>query len=155
MIAAAESSGVNLMYAQTAKFYPDNVTAKGLIDNGEVGDVIWIAIYIVTPGSPKSEEWHRWRSTGGGFFTYEGPHSIDQLRWLVGSDIDSVHSVGMGRYVSGGDGEDNGIAGFRFKNGVFAALLKGSSYPGVGHKGWNLMGTTGMLDVCCRSGKSG
>ena len=45
----------------------------------------------------------------------------DQLRWYTGSDIDTVYSVGMGVYASLGDGEDNSIGGFRFKNGAFAA----------------------------------
>jgi predicted dehydrogenase len=150
MIAAAEGSGVNMMFAQTHRFYPFNAVAKSLIDRGEIGDPIWVTRTILRSGQPTSEAWHRWRSSGGGYFMYEGPHSIDQFKWLVGSDIETVYTVGMGRYASGGDGEDNGIAGFKFKNGSFGALLKGTASPGAPHNHWNVIGTKGILNVVGR-----
>ena len=84
----------------------------------------------------------------------QGAILIDQLRWLAGSDIEEVYSVGMGRYVAGGDGEDNGMATFRFKNGVVASLVGSAAHPGVvgstGHPGdsrWRLGGTEGIIEV--------
>jgi predicted dehydrogenase len=147
MIAAAERTGVNLMFAQTHRFYPQNVTAKALIDAGEIGDLIWVTMTYLANGSPTASGWTRQRATGGGFFIYEGTHFTDQLRWMTGSDIETVTTIGLGRYASGGDAEDNGIAGFRFKNGAFAAILRGCSAPGAGASRWMAVGTKGMLEM--------
>ena len=152
MISAAEKSGVNMMYAQTQRFYAPNAKGKELIDAGEVGDPISLEYSFNRGARPErefapNEQWHRWRSTGGGFFMYEGTHFTDQIKWLMGSEIDTVYTIGMGRFVSGGDGEDNGIAGFKHQGGGFATLWRGVSYPGVAYQGWRLVGTRGMLDV--------
>lgn len=152
MIAAAEKSGVNLMYAQTQRFYAHNIKAKELIDSGEVGDPISMQ-YTFNRGArperefPPNEQWHRWRASGGGFFLYEGPHFADQIKYLLGGEIETVYTIGMGTFVSGGDGEDNGLAGFKLTNGTFGTLWRGVSYPGVGNSSWRLVGTEGMLDV--------
>ena len=148
MIAAAEKAGVPLMYGQTHRFYGHNLKAKELIDEGQLGQVISLTYNTLRGASRTSETpWHRMRSTGGGFFVYEGTHWIDEFRWLVDSDIESVYTVGMGRYVLGGDGEDNGLAGFRFKNGVFGALWRGTIDRVAGLANWRMVGTSGILDV--------
>ncbi len=147
MIAAADKTGVNLMYAQTHRFSPENIKLKSLIDDGAIGDVIWITWTRLGAGPPGSERWSRRTETGGGFLTYEGPHIIDQLRWLAGSDLDAAVTIGMGRFVSGGDGEDNIIGGFRLKNGGFASIIEGSSNPGPRYSDWRIVGTEGMIEV--------
>ena len=149
MIAAAEKAGVNLMYAQTHRFYPHSLKAKELIDAGELGDLISLTYDSLrsTHGASKDHNWPRMRASGGGYFMYEGTHFIDQFRWLMGSEFEKVYAVGMGRYVSGGDGEDNGLAGFTFKSGAFGALRRGTSDPGAPKANWRLVGTKGTLDV--------
>ena len=79
---------------------------------------------------------------------------IDHTRWMAGSEIDEVYAVGMGRHVGGGDGEDNGLAGIRFKNGVFASLLGSSAHPGVTDSWWRLGGTKGVIEHSEQSGLS-
>ena len=147
MIAAAEKSGVNLMYAQVDRFMPANAAAKALIDSGEIGEVIWVTHTRMDGGSPAPEKWSRWKRSGGGFIIYEGPHYLDDFRWLTGSDIDTVYSIGMGSYVSGGDGEDNAIGGFKFKNGAFAVMMEGTSDPGARYDDYRIVGTKGMIEV--------
>ena len=165
MIAAVEKAGVNMMYGQTHRFFSYNLTAKELIDRGEIGDPI-STVMTSCPGpgesgsaSAPSTAWHRWRATGGGFFMYEGTHWTDQINWLMGSQIETVFTVGMGRYVSGGDGEDNGIAGFGLKSGAFAAIHRGCSDNSARVSDWRLIGTEGMLEVAygshVRLGKNG
>jgi predicted dehydrogenase len=145
------------MYCGTHRFYPFNTAAKAMIDGGELGDVLWITRRYSTPGVPGDERWARWRATGGGFFMRTGAILIDHLRWLAGSDIEEVYTVGMGRFVTGGDGEDNGMATFKFKNGVFASLLGTSANPGIGDQDWLLGGTQGTIqcsnDARIRLGK--
>jgi predicted dehydrogenase len=147
MIEATEKGGVNLMYAQTHRYYPYNVTIKSMIDAGEIGDLIWITFTRTGSGDPTSDKWHRWKKTGGGTLTYEGPHYTDQIRWLAGSDYDTAVVIGMGRYASGGDGEDTVIGGFTFKNGVFAALIDAKANPGGNYSDWRIGGTEGMIEI--------
>lgn len=164
MIAASEKSGVNLMYAQSDRYKPANIAAKTLIDSGEIGDIIsMIHIQLSNgappstqneppkksdwAGSPESKRWNLWKKSGGGILTYVVPHHTDIYRWFANSDFDIVYSVGMGRYASDGDGEDNDIGGFRFKNGVFAAMLDGKSNPGAFIDEWRIVGTKGMIEI--------
>jgi len=152
MIAAAEASGVNMMYVGSHRFYSHNVKTKELIDRGEVGEVVWITRDYNSRGVPGDTRWARWKSNGGGFFMRSGSILIDQIRWLAGSDIEEVYSVGMGRYVAGGDGEDTGMATFKFKNGVSASLVGSSAHPGVTVSRWRLGGTEGIIEFDDRSG---
>ncbi len=152
MIDAADRSGVNMMYCGTHRFYPFNAKAKQMIDVGELGDVLWITREFMRQGQSGDTRWARWRATGGGFFMRSGAIMIDHTRWMAGSDIEEVYAVGMGRYVGGGDGEDNGLAGIRFKNGVFASLLGAVSDPGVTDSWWRLGGTGGIIEFTEQSG---
>jgi predicted dehydrogenase len=145
MISAAERSGVNMMYCGTHRFYPYNTVAKAMVEGGELGDVIWITRRFTSEGVPGDDRWARWRETGGGFFMRTGAILIDHLRWLADSDIEEVYTAGMGRYVTGGDGEDNAMATFKFKNGVFASMLGTSTNPGNPGGEWLVGGTQGMI----------
>ena len=152
MIAAAEASGVNMMYVGSHRFYSHNVKTKELIDRGEVGEVVWITRDYNSWGVPGDTRWARWKSNGGGFFMHSGSILVDQIRCLAGSDIEEVYSVGMGRYVAGGDGEDTEMATFKFKNGVSASLVGSSAHPGVTVSRWRLGGTEGIIEFDDRSG---
>ena len=146
MIAATEKAGVKVMYGQIHRFLSLNLKAKELVDQGEVGEPISMEMTYLGSGSATLTAWHRWLAQGGGYFMYEGTCWIDQIKWLMGSTVESVFTVGMGRYVSGGDGEDNGIAGFTLKNGAFATIYRGCSDQGAKLSSWRLVGTKGMLD---------
>jgi UDP-N-acetyl-2-amino-2-deoxyglucuronate dehydrogenase len=150
MIDAADTNGVNLMYAQVNRFMPANAKAKTLIDGGEIGNVVWITHTRMGPngwGKPRPDRWSRWRKSGGGFTIYEGPHYFDDFRWLSNSDFDTVYSVGMRCNVSGGDGEDNAIGGFKLKSGGFGVLLEGTSNPGARRDDYRIVGTKGMIEI--------
>ena len=159
IIDAGERSGVNVMYCATHRFYPFNVKARELVDAGEVGKVVWMTREFIRQGRPGDTAWARWRATGGGFFMRSGAIMIDHTRWMAGSEIEEVYAIGMGTHVGGGDGEDNGMAGFRFKNGVFASLLGASAAPGVTDSWWRLGGDKGLVEYSdltgLRLGKDG
>ena len=147
MIAAAEKTGVPLMYGQTHRFYSMNLKAKELIESGELGDPISITWTYFAHGDPTQERWHRWKANGGGFLTYEGTHLIDQLKWVMGSEVKTAYAVGSGRYVLAGDAEDNVLVGLGFESGAFGTIHHGTSTPGARFSGWRSVGTKGMLDV--------
>ena len=148
MIAAAEKTGVNLMYAQTWRFNPGDRKAKELLDAGEIGDLIWISwTRLKPPYGQRHEAWSRWLDQGGGFWVWEGTHFTDQIRWFAGQEFSQAYSAGMGNYVSTGDGEDNGIGAFKFDGGAFAVVLEGNSEPGASRGEWRFVGTKGMIEV--------
>ena len=166
MIAAAEESGVNLMFAQTHRYSANEHSAKRLIDDGEIGDVIWATWTRMRGANPRwrlsgptgpPDRWSRWRKSGGGFFVYEGTHLTDMFRWFTGSDVATVFSVGMGVYSSIGDGEDNAIGALRFKSGAFGTINEGTSDPGGLDRDWRIVGTKGMIEIGdeVRLGKDG
>ena len=147
MIAAAERSGVNLMYAQTWRFMSYGSKTRQLIEAGEIGDPVSITAVFITERVRRGLLWHRQLSEGGGFFMYEGTHFFDQVKWLMGSEIETVYAAGLGTYLLEGDGEDNGLATYRFENGTFGTLHNGSSNPGARIAGWTIVGTGGIIDV--------
>jgi predicted dehydrogenase len=93
------------------------------------------------------DRWFRWRSSGGGFWVWEGTHFTDQIRWFAGDEFSQAYSVGMGNYVSTGDGEDNGIGAFKFEGGAFAIVMEGNSDPGASRGEWRFVGTNGMIEA--------
>ncbi len=148
MIAAAEKTGVNLMFAQTWRFNPADRKAKQLLDAGEIGELIWISwTRLMPPYGSGPDRWFRWRSSGGGFWVWEGTHFTDQIRWFAGDEFSQAYSAGMGNYVSSGDGEDNGIGAFKFRNGAFAVVMEGNSDPGASRGEWRFVGTKGMIEA--------
>ena len=159
MIAAADKTGVNLMFAQTWRFNPSDRKAKQLLDAGEIGELIWISwTRMKPPYGSGPDRWFRWRSSGGGFWVWEGTHFTDQIRWFAGDEFSQAYSAGMGNYVSTGDGEDNGIGAFKFKDGVFAVVMEGNSDPGASRGEWRFVGTKGMIEATSdevRLGKGG
>ena len=148
MIAAAEKTGVNLMFAQTWRFNPADRKAKELLDAGEIGDLIWISwTRLMPPYGSGPDKWFRWKASGGGFWVWEGTHFTDQIRWFAGDEFSQAYSAGMGNYVSTGDGEDNGIGAFKFAGGAFAVVLEGNSDPGATRGEWRFVGTKGMIEA--------
>ena len=148
MIAAAEKTGVNLMFAQTWRFNPADRKAKQLLDAGEIGELIWISwTRLMPPYGSGPDRWFRWRSSGGGFWVWEGTHFTDQIRWFAGDEFSQAYSAGMGNYVSSGDGEDNGIGAFKFAGGAFAVVMEGNSDPGASRGEWRFVGTKGMIEA--------
>ena len=148
MIAAADKTGVNLMFAQTWRFNAPDRKAKELLDAGEIGELIWISwTRMKPPYGSGPDRWFRWRSSGGGFWVWEGTHFTDQIRWFAGDEFSQAYSVGMGNYVSTGDGEDNGIGAFKFEGGAFAIVMEGNSDPGASRGEWRFVGTNGMIEA--------
>ena len=156
MIAAAEKTGVNMMFAQTWRFNPADRKAKELLDAGEIGELIWISwTRLKPPYGQRHEAWSRWLAQGGGFWVWEGTHFTDQIRWFAGQEFSQAYSAGMGNYVSTGDGEDNGIGAFKFDGGAFAVVLEGNSEPGASRGEWRFVGTKGMIEADSREVRLG
>lgn len=95
MIAAAEMAGVQFTMASKFRYCDDVVKAKGILASGVLGDVL----QFENAFTAKVDMSKRWNSdaeiSGGGVLIDNGTHSVDIIRYFMGS-IDSVLVVDAG-----------------------------------------------------------
>ncbi len=88
MIGAVESANRILMIGFMKRFSTYFRTVKGLIDSGELGEVLEIRVDWSWP-QYALEPWRDQRINLGGLFFDHGSHTIDLARWWAG-DVSSV-----------------------------------------------------------------
>src|SRR4051794_5277157 len=93
MVHLVEKSGLKFLVGQTMRFDPEFVAAKQMVDDGDLGDVIFAEAHYVHdargffPNTP-------WRLQAPQDLMYGGAsHPIDLLRWFFG-DVEEVHAYG-------------------------------------------------------------
>ena len=129
MIEAARNAGVKLMYAEDWVFAPALVRAKSLIEEGAIGDVLYIKAKEAHPGShsiyAQTKEY-----CGGGSMIHLAIHPIGFVRWLKEKEV--VEVVGKTSPGAGGNlfhknygGEDWAVGILTFEDGTFA-LVEGN-----------------------------
>lgn len=95
MIAAAEKAQVQFTMASKFRYCEDVVKAKGILASGVLGDVL----QFENAFTAKVDMSKRWNSdaeiSGGGVLIDNGTHSVDIIRYFLGS-IDSVLVVDAG-----------------------------------------------------------
>jgi predicted dehydrogenase len=123
MDVARQSAGV-FMVAENAQFWPEVVLAKGLIDEGAVGQVITARAWHCAPPVEQFLGEGNWRmsatKTGGGIAIDVGTHWLRPLRMWLGELIE-VMAV-TGRPYADMEGESLCRALCRFDSGVVASF---------------------------------
>jgi UDP-N-acetylglucosamine 3-dehydrogenase len=115
MIAAAKRANVKLMAAQTQRFWPEYVTIKQLMEEGQFGQLETVA----TNRLAQSSNWSSWfkdPAKSGGTLYDLLLHDIDFLRYALGP-IDTVYAIGT---QSEAGAWEHIMASLRFRNGVKA-----------------------------------
>ena len=96
IIDAAEKNNVKLMVAHTHHFYDYGISAKEIIDRGEIGTPVYIK--HVSGGGFWQQDWTGTRisagDTGGNVVT-NGIHIVDLTNWWMGSDPISVYAQAL------------------------------------------------------------
>jgi predicted dehydrogenase len=124
MISAAKRAGVKLMVTEGMWFHPGVIKARGIIDEGAVGDVFMIrvhcCVYIDWTGG--------WRAVreymGGGHLIDSGIHFVNILRHLCPVDVDSVFSRCLKIDDEKSDIlENTTLTNVKFKNGAVGDLI--------------------------------
>jgi predicted dehydrogenase len=131
---ACKKHGVLAMAGFTHRFLATSRHLKEVIDTGRLGR-IELAVDRLIAGSLRSNHpaWYRQRALAGGGITMIGMiHSIDRLRWLIGSEITSVMALTR-ESDPNGDVESTSLALLTFANGAQAALVAHRS-PVPGHQ---------------------
>lgn len=92
MIAAANASGKLFSVHQNRRFDVDFLAIKGIVESGEIGDVIRIESRIHgSRGIPS--DWRCTKAQGGGMILDWGVHLIDQLLQIFRQPITTVNCV--------------------------------------------------------------
>jgi len=126
VIAAVRTSGRTLLVAQTQRFKPEYMAARRLLDNGEVGDVIFVQTGYVhdmrpvlsTPGrdwrrDPAKKDW----------LVGAACHAIDLALWF-GGDVETVSaSANKGSVLPDRKGGNNFLINLEFRNGAVGRVL--------------------------------
>ena len=122
MIKICEDKQVKLMYAEDWIFAPALTRAKEIIQQGGIGDILYVKAKETHNGSHSVFAQQK-KYCGGGSMIHLGIHPIGFLPWLTGHDITQV--MGM---VTGGEknnllhkhytGEDWAAALVMFENGA-------------------------------------
>ncbi len=118
-ISAVRQAGVKLQVGFMRRFDPAYALARQKIDEGVIGRPVMFKAVSRDPKAP-SLEFAR-RENSGGLILDMGVHDFDLARWLMGSEVEQVHSLGgclvFPELASVGD-IDNAIVSLRFANGA-------------------------------------
>lgn len=125
ILEAARRANTVFMVAENAQYWPEAVTAKSLVEQGAVGDVVMARASILFPPLPDYYGGDRpWRfdkaAAGGGVVVDTGSHWIRPLRMWLG-EIDEVVAA-LGRPEARMEGESLATALLRFRSGVVASF---------------------------------
>jgi predicted dehydrogenase len=147
MLAAAESAGKSLMVAHSQHYFPQNLAARELIRNGDVGTLVLAndAWYKGFWEGGKRPEWFLENSKGGGMWAMNGSHMIDRLCFLLDSQVTAVKAR-VGNPVFGLS-TDMGIAYLDFACGISATIQHLGYRDGVNRFDAEISGTEAQLKV--------
>lgn len=133
------------------RYDPSYAYAKKKIDEGAIGTPYLVKAIGVDPDADAESLLDSgYVPRSGGLFMDMASHDIDLMRWFMGSEIDSIVSVGTtvkhARFTEQGDVE-TAIAQMTFKNGGLGQLHIGrASVPGYDIE-TEIIGTEGSLRV--------
>jgi predicted dehydrogenase len=141
--------GTLLMTAFPCRYSPPVVRARQLLSNAELGRILSISSTNrgTFPGGWFAEP----RQSGGGAIVDHSVHVVDLLRWLLGTEIDSVYAESSKRLFQG-KVEDTGLLMMTLSDGSVASLDTSWSRPGKRYPTWGdvtleLVGEKGLLAV--------
>lgn len=132
MIEACRAAGVQLHMAFVCRFYPMVQAAKQMIDAGEIGPV-----YGVLGGNrglpPLPPAYPPWiidpAQAGGGALLDHSVHVTDALRYLLGSEVESVFAESGTLIHKELAVDDCGLMLLKFRSGVAASVDPSWSIP--------------------------
>jgi predicted dehydrogenase len=151
ILAAVAQGKVRLLVDLHNRFSPPFARTKQAIDEGELGtpyhayfrlnDIRYVPTQMLPWADRSSILW------------FLGSHSVDTLRWILGSEVTRVYSVSRKGILAGlgVDVEDVYQTTLEFANGAIAQMENGwispDSHPCINDIKFNVMGTKGMISL--------
>lgn len=150
MIAACEKYNVKLQVGFMRRFDASFQEAKRLVDAGAIGELV--QIHSNTRGPSKPRPWMYDIQKSNGILAEVNSHDIDAVRWMAGSDIDTVYAV-AGNFrnpearAEFPDYYDSVLMNGTLKNGVHFCI-DGAAYVQYGYDSkMEIIGTKGKINV--------
>jgi myo-inositol 2-dehydrogenase/D-chiro-inositol 1-dehydrogenase/scyllo-inositol 2-dehydrogenase (NAD+) len=125
MIGAAKENGVKLQIGFMRRFDDNFRRAKEIIASGAIGEVVTVKSVTHGPSTPR--EWMYDIGKSNGPLAEVSSHDIDSLRWLSGSEAESLYAI-AGNYrcrevqAAYPDFYDTVLVNLRMKNGVLGNI---------------------------------
>jgi len=152
MIRSAEENGVKLMIGQLRRFDPRYISIKQQLDEGKVGQPIFIRRaerqFLPFP----SHAWQWDVSKGGGVILDIGVHATDLFRWYLGQEAVEVYAVARSvrETAVATDCYDHAMITYKFDNGGLAFAEASWAYPqgfgGTLYAQLDIVGTEGKIE---------
>ncbi len=150
MIEACDRNNVKLQIGFMRRFDSSFREAKRLVDSGAIGDLV--QIHSNTRGPSKPRPWMYDIKQSNGILAEVNSHDIDAVRWMAGSDIDTLYAV-AGNFRNPEAREeypdyyDSVLVNGTMKNGVHFCI-DGAAYVQYGYDSkMELIGTKGKINV--------
>ncbi len=147
MIEATDAAGVVLMVGMVLRFYPVHTLARQLVDDGEIGRVLYIEGDYTNAYRGPRERPSSWYGTVGGYLE-NGIHKVDLVNWFGGTAQTVTAEVGS--YSGHEDWEDYALTLLRYDADTVGILRWG---PFMGARGTNettIDGSEGSLRLSIR-----
>ena len=149
LVSLVREKQVKFLVGQTMRFDREFQTAKKLLDDGELGNLIALESYYVHDLRPVFDL-TPWRLTAPQDFMFGGcVHSIDVIR-AFGGDIENVHAIAVkGNLTKEYPLADNFFINVKFKSGVIGRVsgLYGIVHPPTPMMQFGIYGTKGSLQA--------
>lgn len=156
MINLAAQNKLILGVGYHQRFRVNNYTARALIKEGAIGDVVSIQVSMPTyAGAMQAggigSDYGWWNDPASlGHIMNSAPHGIDLLRWFMNEEVITVSSFSR-TFLPGVPVEDTTIANIEFSNGAICSLFSSRALPAPAFVGeeyrFRIMGTTGLMDL--------
>lgn len=150
MIAAARKNGVKLQIGFMRRFDKNFVRAREIIASGAIGDVVSVKSMTHGPSTPR--EWMYDITKSNGPLAEVNSHDIDTIRFLTGSNIESLYAV-AGNYrcpdarEAHPDFYDTVLMTVRLSNGAMGCV-DGAQGVQYGYDARvDVLGTKGMITI--------
>jgi predicted dehydrogenase len=142
----ADARRLKVLVGETCRFYTSFMAAKKLLDDGQLGELVWAEAWYVHQLSDSLFNITPWRLTAPQDFLYGGVcHPMDSLVWLMG-EVEEVHAyASKSTLVKRYPLPENFIINARFRDGKMARLVGsyGIVQPPYPMMGLALYGTHG------------
>ncbi|MCA9838192.1 MAG: Gfo/Idh/MocA family oxidoreductase [Trueperaceae bacterium] len=152
IIAVTQEHKVQLMLGHVNHFVPAYIKAKEVLESGELGELVYAHSTMTKAWMTSNRrDWHLDRMTGGGMWLTIGVHVLDQLCWLIDSELASI-SADIKTSFHAQEADDIGVALLRFKNGVSATASAIGYQTGVFKFLSELTCSKGLLKISHKDG---
>ena len=123
VIEAEKKSGKVLKYGFNHRFHYSVMEAKKIIENGDMGKILWMrGVYGKAGSIDFHDNWRNYKKySGGGILFDQGIHMIDLFRYLASNEFECLNAHLTSSFWNT-ECEDNAFVTLKSKNKIIATL---------------------------------